>query len=458
MIGGISIAYQTRHAILCNHQQLALVANAAGTDPGSGNRIIHLGVGMKTDAAATIAALQTENAQLRQQLHDAQQGRKFLQSVIENIPAAIYAKDLQGRYLLTNRHLSSLLDLMPEQIIGQYDSDLFPAEVVAHWHELQQQVIATESLVSHEEILPQADGIHTFLSSLFPIYNEHHTLIAIGGISADITERKQIERSMHENQALLQAVIDNASVLVLVKDTTGRYTVVNRLAAAAVKLTPAQMIGKTDYDVLPADIADAYHKDDQQVLTTGTIIHVEHEVALHDGVHTLLSTRFPIMDAQGMPYAVGIVATDITEIKRADQERAMLQQQVIDAQQAALRELSTPLLPLSQGVLAMPLVGTIDSQRAQQVMETLLEGIAAYQAQVAILDITGVQIVDTQVANALLGAAQAVKLLGADVVLTGIRPEVAQTLVGLGVDLTGIVTCSTLENGIAYALQRTQRG
>lgn len=413
---------------------------------------------MKTDAAATIAALQTENAQLRQQLHEAQQERMLLQSVIENIPAAVYVKDFQGRFLIVNRYTLSLLDLSLEQMIGRYDSDLFPAEVVAQWREVQQQVIATESLISREEEVPQADGVHTYLSAQFPIYDEHNTLIAIGGISTDITERKQIERSMHENQALLQAVIDNASVIVLVKDIIGRYTVVNRLAAAAVKLTPAQMIGKTDYDVLPAEIADAYHKDDQQVLTTGTMVHVEHELPLQDGVHTLLSTRFPIMNAQGQPYAVGIVSTDITEVKRADQERALLQQQVIDAQQVALRELSTPLLPLSQGVLAMPLVGTIDSQRAQLVMETLLEGIAAYQAQVAILDITGVQIVDTQVANALLGAAQAVKLLGADVVLTGIRPEVAQTLVGIGADLTGIVTCNTLESGIAYALRHTQRG
>jgi anti-anti-sigma regulatory factor len=85
------------------------------------------------------------------------------------------------------------------------------------------------------------------------------------------------------------------------------------------------------------------------------------------------------------------------------------------------------------------------------VLETLLQGIASSGAQVAILDITGVPVVDTQVANALIHAAQAVKLLGAQVVLTGIRPEVAQTLVGLGADLGGIITRSSLQSGIAYA-------
>jgi rsbT co-antagonist protein RsbR len=89
------------------------------------------------------------------------------------------------------------------------------------------------------------------------------------------------------------------------------------------------------------------------------------------------------------------------------------------------------------------------------VLETLLEGIAGSGASVAILDITGVALVDTQVANALIRAAQAVNLLGAQVVLTGIRPEVAQTLVGLGVELGGIVTRSSLQSGIAYALERS---
>jgi rsbT co-antagonist protein RsbR len=122
-----------------------------------------------------------------------------------------------------------------------------------------------------------------------------------------------------------------------------------------------------------------------------------------------------------------------------------------------LRELSTPLIPISDAVVVMPLIGAIDSRRAQQVMETLLQGLAQRQAETAILDITGVPVVDTQVANALIAAAQAVKLLGATVVLTGIRPEVAQTLVGLGIDLRGIITRASLQSGITYALGRRQQ-
>ncbi|MBC8075602.1 MAG: PAS domain S-box protein [Chloroflexales bacterium] len=155
---------------------------------------------------------------------------------------------------------------------------------------------------------------------------------------------------------------------------------------------------------------------------------------------------------ENQPPLLAAISRDVSEQQRLDSERSALQEEVIEAQQAALRELSTPLVPIAAGVIAMPLVGAIDSRRAQQVMETLLEGITAQQAAYAIIDVTGVRVVDTQVASALLRVAQATKLLGAQVILTGISPEVAQTLVQLGADLSGIVVRSTVQSGITYAL------
>ena len=154
---------------------------------------------------------------------------------------------------------------------------------------------------------------------------------------------------------------------------------------------------------------------------------------------------------------LAVMLVDVTERKRAEEalRQSIALEETIQAQNAVLAELSTPLIPISDQIVAMPLIGSVDSRRAQQVIETLLQGIAASGAQVAILDITGVPVVDTQVADALIRAAQAVKLLGAQVVLTGIRPEVAQTLVGLGTDLRGIITRSSLQSGIAYASSRS---
>lgn len=162
-------------------------------------------------------------------------------------------------------------------------------------------------------------------------------------------------------------------------------------------------------------------------------------------------------DAFGEHAGMVCVAHDITERKQAEEalRHSIVQEEVIRAQSAALAELSTPIIPITDQVMVMPLIGTIDSQRAQQVLEVLLHEIAGRGAAVVIIDITGVVVVDTQVANALLQAAQAVKLLGARVMLTGIRPEVAQTLVGLGADLRSVVTYSTLQSGLAVALRRT---
>lgn len=164
----------------------------------------------------------------------------------------------------------------------------------------------------------------------------------------------------------------------------------------------------------------------------------------------------PVYAATGTSMGYRTSTRDFTAAVQAEQERAALQQQVIDAQREALRELSSPLIPISDTAVVMPLVGTIDSARAMQIMEILLEGVAEQRATTTIIDITGVQVVDTQVASALVRAAQAVKLLGAEVVLTGIRPEMAQTLVHLGVDLSSILTLSSLQSGIAYALQQVR--
>jgi anti-anti-sigma regulatory factor len=184
-------------------------------------------------------------------------------------------------------------------------------------------------------------------------------------------------------------------------------------------------------------------------------LNFEEPLAHPDGTRIWLRTsKTPLRDGAGTVVGILVMFEDITARKQEEEERARLKDDLIHAQAAALAELSTPLIPISDDTVVMPLVGTIDTRRAQQVMEGLLVGIVETHTQVAILDITGVPVVDTQVANALVRAAQAVKLLGARVVLTGIRPEVAQTLVGLGVDLSGIVTRSTLQSGIAFALGR----
>jgi anti-anti-sigma factor len=122
-----------------------------------------------------------------------------------------------------------------------------------------------------------------------------------------------------------------------------------------------------------------------------------------------------------------------------------------------VQELSTPVVPLLEGVLVMPLVGSVDSRRGQQILEQLLQVVEQKRARIVLVDITGVPVVDTAVAQTLLQAMQAVRLLGGEAVLVGITPDVAQTLVSLGVDLKDITTRSDLQGGVVYAVQRIER-
>lgn len=130
------------------------------------------------------------------------------------------------------------------------------------------------------------------------------------------------------------------------------------------------------------------------------------------------------------------------------------QAEQIAAQQQTIRELSTPILPLYEGILVLPLVGAIDSFRAGQIMERLLTAIAERQSDIVIVDITGVPVIDTAVANYLLQTARAAQLIGAQVILVGIGPEIARTIVQLGVDLRGIQIGANLQAGIELALSQ----
>ena len=129
--------------------------------------------------------------------------------------------------------------------------------------------------------------------------------------------------------------------------------------------------------------------------------------------------------------------------------------QVIARQQQEMMELSTPVVQLWEGVLALPLIGTLDSARTQVVMQNLLEAIVQTGAEIAIIDITGVPTVDTLVAQHLLKTIAAARLMGADCIVSGIRPQIAQTIIHLGVDLTNVVTKATLADAFGIALRRS---
>lgn len=159
-----------------------------------------------------------------------------------------------------------------------------------------------------------------------------------------------------------------------------------------------------------------------------------------DGLATEIWNATAVLDN------LGLLTTEYYQKSRED---------VIVRQQRELMELSTPVVNLWDGVLALPLIGTLDSERTQVVMQNLLQKIVDTGSAIAIIDITGVPIVDTLVAQHLLKTVAAARLMGADCIISGIRPQIAQTIVHLGVDLKDVVTKATLSDALSIAFQRT---
>jgi rsbT co-antagonist protein RsbR len=254
-----------------------------------------------------------------------------------------------------------------------------------------------------------------------------------------------LRTSEAELRAMFQAMTD----IVLVMNREGRYLKIAPTAPNLLYRPSRELKGKTLHEVMPPAPADAFLSCIREALDSGRVVTMEYSLPI-EGVEVFFLGNISPMTKD----TVIFVARDISERKRAEQvnEERIRQQEIIRAQEATLMELSTPLIPISDEITVMPVIGQLDKLRIEQLMTTLLGGIQGRRAHVAILDITGVAKLDTYAADALVRVARAAQLLGAQVVLTGIRPEVAQTLVTNQADLQGIVTRGTLQSGIAYAM------
>jgi rsbT co-antagonist protein RsbR len=268
----------------------------------------------------------------------------------------------------------------------------------------------------------------------------------IATLEEQLAASQRIIAQLEMGAERLRLLIASVPIVIYALDLDGVFTLSDGKGLQALGLNPGQVVGQSAF-TLYADFPDIIAQI-RRALSGETFT-----VISHVGTITFETSYAPLRDSRGEMTGVLGIATDITDRLAVEADRLSLQEDVIQAQQAAIRELSTPLIPLAEGVVVMPLVGTIDTRRAQQIMEVLLEGIASHQAEVVLLDISGVRVVDTQVADALLRAARAVQLLGARVVLTGISAEVAQTIVHLGADMSQLVTKANLQAGLRYVLE-----
>jgi len=276
-------------------------------------------------------------------------------------------------------------------------------------------------------------------------------LVMVERLQASLAETRQ-------QGLLLETVLDHVPVGIVCIDANTRAPLITNRAARTLlggeAVTGAERRGTILHPGSDLEIADL-DLPATRAAATGEIQQRELDYRTPDGVRKSVEViGVPTRGASGKVERVVVVLSDLTGRKQAEEERARLQEEVIRVQAAALAERSTPLIPITDEVLVMPLIGTIDPDRGQGILEAALVGTRERTAKVTILDITGVPSLDTRAAAALIQTAHALRLLGVEAVLSGIGPNVAQALVGLDVSLTGIVTCGTLQSGIEYALRR----
>jgi rsbT co-antagonist protein RsbR len=398
------------------------------------------------DKAGRIYAMGLVYRDITERKQQEQELRLFKQ-LVENSPDGIGIADQQSLFTYTNRAYQTMTGY-GEALNGMPAGDVV-APGALDVNEVIGQALEQEHGWLGEVTYQRKDGSQFPAQvSVFAARDTDGQMMGLAAIVRDITERKQQEEALKHSEARHRALLDAVPDMMFIQRSDSTF-LDYRAPRGDTLLPPEQFLGKRNDEVFPPDLAQQLTDAITQALQSQEPLMLEYTLPFKDALHYFEARISPIDDDTVMA-----LVRDATEQKQATAEREALQQQLIDAQRNALRELSTPLIPISRDVVIMPLIGTIDSQRAQQVMEALLEGVALHQASLVILDITGVAIVDTQVAQTFIQAAQAVRLLGAQVMLTGIQPQIAQTLVHLGVDLSGIITRGSLQSGIAAALQQ----
>ncbi|TKD01860.1 PAS domain-containing protein [Polyangium fumosum] len=413
-----------------------------------------------------IQRLQEETERLRARvteleaaLQAANHRADLYQAFFEHLPVPAGVHDAEGWLVEINRVDREMLAIPSrELVVGKHNLFEDPEAVARGYTAHLERALRGETVVmpptsydTAEAGIERTEDRKVWTQTSFQPVDVHGKRYTVE-VNLDVTERIRAQRALEESQRFLLGIVENAPSLVYVKDLAGRYLLVNGQAERFFGANRAQLLGKTDVELFSPGIAEAYMVSDAQVIRTGEPLVRDDVMPREGGVATFVTTKFPLRDAEGKPMAVCSISVDVSEQKEAEACARKLQEEMLRLQDATLRALSTPLLPIAEGVVVMPLIGTIDARRADQVLETLLPGIAENQASIVILDVTGVPVVDEHVASVLVQAARAVELLGAEVVLTGIRPAMARTLVELGAELGHMRTRSTLQGGIALAL------
>lgn len=328
---------------------------------------------------------------------------------------------------------AKLNDFIPNNdvlAICQYNSTRFDADTLLGVIRTHPTAIIGDVVGENPFYVPKEEALHP------------NPGIELARVLESIIERERLKASIERAGERTRNILESISDAFYTVDSDWRFTYVNGRAEEFLQRTAEQLLGKRLWDEFPEAVGSEFYNAYKEAVSQGKRVTVE--------------AFYPPFDrwfeAHAYPYVDGLSVffNDITERKKAEK--------TISDQAEAISKLSTPILQVGDGLLAIPIIGQIDSYRARQLTEQMLERIRASRAKVVVLDITGVPIVDSAVANHLVQTVQAARLLGARVIVTGVSADNAQTLVRIGVDLSRLNTTGDLQSGIREANRLLGRG
>jgi rsbT co-antagonist protein RsbR len=260
----------------------------------------------------------------------------------------------------------------------------------------------------------------------------------------------QLEQELQQSRAMFRSVVDQNPDVIFVLDASFNIEYTNRVTAGK---SLAEIVGQSFFEyVSPAYREHAEPAFHEAARRGGKVIHFETQGLRHDGSVGYWSSRIVPIVEDGVIVRYTQIAADITELKQAQDEQLRLKQDIIAAQRQAILELSTPIIPIMERIIILPLIGSITPERAREMLRAMLAGIQQYRAKIVLMELTGVPSLDSEAAQYLHKCIQAARLKGARTFITGMADDVAITLVELGIDWNEMETLQDLRSGLRAAM------
>lgn len=413
------------------------------------------------------AGLREQIAQLKLEVAALERSDAIHREMVEASPDVIFRFGLDTICTYASPALVDVLGYTPAEHVGRSGFAIIHPDDQELPTQLRERLLATQPGTSSDRFGPFRSrlkhklGHYIWVESMVAIIRHPDTGAVQEFVltARDVHARVEAEAALSASEARFRTLLENLQVGVVVQGARSEMLLYNQTALEMLGLTEEQILGRDSFDPRWAVIHEdgtPFPGEQHPVvvcLRTGKPVRDVLMGVFQPGTGArvwLLVSASPEFDASGAAVRTICTFTDITAQKQA--------QALVQEQKELLERLSSPIIPIAAGVVVLPLIGQFDAARATGVLEVVLAGVAAHQARVVILDVTGVSTAHAQFAASLLRITSAVRLVGATLVITGVTPPIAQTLAGLGVDLGGLITRGTLQDGVAYALARGREG